>query len=121
MEQKGFIKYIVIIAVILLVAFFSQQAYYWGADKTIVSGSTDQANTYLANASAWVNSKIYPKVTGEVKKRGDIIKKEVSQEKQKISENIVTKIENYFAGVTNSVMHPGTPQNCQMSNSSSGE
>ena len=64
---------------------------------------------------------IYPKISGEVQKRGDRIKNEVSQEKQKVSENIGQKISNYFSGVTESILHPGTPQNCQPTQTSSGK
>ena len=112
-QQQGSIKYIVIIIVILLIAFFSQQAYSASTGKTLISDATGQASAYLAQGSNWAMSKIYPKVDGAVEKRGDMIKNEVTQEKQKVSENIGTKIENYFSGVANSVVHPGTPQNCQ--------
>lgn len=112
MEQEGFIKYIVIIAVILLVAFLSHQAYSWGTGKTFISGATDQASVYLSKGSNWVTSQIYSKISGEVQKRGDIIKTEINQEKEKISENILEKTKNYFSGVANSVLHPGSPQTC---------
>ena len=41
--------------------------------------------------------------TDEVKN----LQNEVNQEKQKVSENILDKIKNYFSGVTNNVLHPG--------------
>jgi len=112
MQEKGFIKYIVIIAVILAVAFLSQQAYYRGFGKTLVSNATSQAKDYVAKSSDWVMSNIYPKISGEVQKRGGIINNEVNKEKQKVSESVAQKISNYFSGVTESVLHPGTPQNC---------
>jgi len=119
--RKKIIIYAVAIIVILLIAFFSQQAYFRGIEKTFISDATNKASAYLAQGSNWATSKIYPKVSGEVQKRGDMIKTEVKQEKNKISENIGTKIENYFSGVTNSVLHPGTPQNCQAPQPSSGQ
>ncbi|MCX6722511.1 MAG: hypothetical protein NT094_00385 [Candidatus Staskawiczbacteria bacterium] len=112
MNTQGYIKYIAIIIVILLVAFLSQQAYAWKFGKAVSSNLINQSSAALAKGSNWVTSKIYPKVTGEVQKRGDLIKKEVTQEKNKISENIGEKILNYFSGVENSIVHPGTPQNC---------
>ena len=121
MNKKTFIKYIIIIIFILLIAFLSQQIYFWGTGKTLISEATNYASAYLAKGSNWVASKIYPKiseVSEAAQKRGDIIQTEVNQEKQKISENIGEKISNYFSGVANSVLHPGTPQNCQPSQNS---
>ncbi|OGZ79379.1 MAG: hypothetical protein A2358_00230 [Candidatus Staskawiczbacteria bacterium RIFOXYB1_FULL_37_44] len=112
MNEKGFIKYIVIIAVILAVVFASQQAFLKENQKTFVYGAMDQGKAYLAKGSEWVTSKIYPKISEEAQKRGEAIKNGVDQEKNKISENIGEKISNYFSGVADSVLHPGTPQNC---------
>ena len=119
MNTQGIIKYILIIIVILLIAFLSQQAYVWKYGKNITSNITNQALATLAKGSDWVADKIYPKVSVEVQKRGDIIKTEVKKEKEKVSENIGEKISNYFSGVANSVMHPGDPQNCSTPTTSS--
>jgi len=121
MEKKGLIKYIIIITIILLVAFLSQQAYFRGIEKTFISDATNKISACLADGSNWLTSKIYPKVSGEVQKRGDMIKTEVNQEKNKISENILDKTKNYFSGVANSIMHPGTPQNCQPAQTSTNK
>lgn len=110
--QQGFIKYIVIIVVILAAVFLSQQAYSNGIGKTLISNATDQIQTYAAKGSNWIMASIYPKITEEVQKRGDIIKTEVNNEKEKVSENIATKISNYFSGVANSILHPGENINC---------
>jgi len=66
MEGKSFIKYIVIIIVILLAVFLSQQAYSGRVGKTLISDATNQAGAYFAKGSDWVVSKIYPKISGEV-------------------------------------------------------
>lgn len=110
-QEKGFIKYIAIIAVILVVVFLSQQAYSKGIGGTLVSDATDKAKAYLAEGSNWAMSNIYPKISGEVQKRGEAIKSDVNQEKNKVSENIGQKISNYFSGVANSIVHPGQ-NNC---------
>ena len=112
MNTQGTIKYILAIVVILLVAFLSQKAYAWKNGQDLISATTDQATAYLAKGSNWVMDTIYPKVTGEVQKRGEMIKTEVKIEKQNVSENIGKKISNYFSEVGNSIIHPGTPQNC---------
>lgn len=121
--QKKFIFSIIIIIVLLVVVFLSQQAYSGGIGKTFLSVATNQAGAYLAKGSNWVTSSIYPKISslparaGEaIQKRGDIVQNEVNQQKQNlidtISKDIGTKVENYFSGVTNSIIHPGSPQNC---------
>ena len=114
-QEKGFIKYIVIIIVILAVVFLSQQAYSRGVGKTLISAATNQVGSFLAKGSDWATATIFPKINGEVQKRGDMIKNEVTQEKNKVSENIGQKISNYVSGISNSILHPGTPQNCQPS------
>lgn len=112
-QEKGSIKYFIIIIIILLVAFLSQQTYSRGAGKTVISATANQIGSYLAKGSDWAISNIYPKISGEVQKRGDIIKTEINQEKQKISENILDRAKNYFSGIGNSILHPETPQTCQ--------
>lgn len=116
MQEKGFIKYIVIIIVILVVVFLSQQAFFKGISKTFISAASNQAAEYMAKGTNWAMSAIYPKISGEVQKRGDIITNGVNQAQQKVSEDVGKKIENYFSGVTNSILHPGqnNNNNCQV-------
>ncbi len=111
-NQQGFIKYIVIIAVILAVVFLGQQAYTREFGKNLISGAESQVQAYAAKGSNWVMSKVYPTISGEVQKRGDVIKNEITQEKNKVSENISTKIGNYFSGIADSILHPGENNNC---------
>jgi len=111
MQEKGFIKYIVIIAVILIVVFFSQQAYFKGIGKNASSKGSGVVQDYLTKGSNWVKDSVYPKISGEVQKRGDIIKNEIQIEKQKVSESIGEKLKNYFSGVADSILHPGQNNN----------
>lgn len=110
--MKKIIFGIIAIVIVLAVAFLSQKSYFNGTEKTFIYGATDQAKLYLAKGVNWATSTVYPKINEETQKRGDIIKNEVDKEKQKISENIGQKISNYFSGVSDSILHPGTPQNC---------
>jgi len=110
---KKIIFSIIGIIIVLAIVFLSQQAYSGGFGKTLISDATNQAASYVAKGSDWAMSQIYPKISGEVQKRGDMIKNEVNQEKQKVSENIGEKISNYFTGISDSILHPETPQNCQ--------
>ena len=119
-QEKGFIKYIVIIIFILAVAFLSQKIYSRGTEKIFVFDAVSQAaGAYIAKGTDWIASAIYPKISGEVQKRGDAIKTEINQEKNKISENIGEKIKNYFSGITDSILHPGDNNNCQVQPSQS--
>ena len=108
MDTKRLIIYISIIVIILVAVFLSQQAYSREAVKPLISAAENQVQAYTTKGTNWIASK----VTGEVQKRGDIIKNEVNQEKQKVSENIGTKIGNYFSGIANSIVHPGQTTNC---------
>lgn len=110
-QEKGFIKYIVIIAIILIVVFLSQQAYFRGIGKNIFLQGSGVAQDYLTKGSNWAKDNVYPKISGEVQKRGDIIKNEINTEKEKISETIGEKIKDYFSGVADSILHPGQNDN----------
>ncbi len=104
MNEKGFIQYIVIIIIILAVVFLSQQPYFMGIGKKLYDQS-----------AAWVKANIYPRISSEVIKRGEAIKSEANQEKEKISESLGEKIKNYFSGVVDSVFNPGKNNNSQNS------
>jgi predicted PurR-regulated permease PerM len=110
--KKKIILSISAIIIVLGIVFLSQQANLGGVGKDLISSVTNQAKAYASDGFDSALSKIYPTISEEVQKRGDIIKNEVAQEKQKISENIGQKISNYFSGVTDSILHPGTSQNC---------
>ncbi|MCX6724016.1 MAG: hypothetical protein NT155_02445 [Candidatus Staskawiczbacteria bacterium] len=101
--QKKFIIYIVAIIILLGVVFLSQQAYSQATGKTIISAAANQVGSYLAKGSNWVMSGIYPKIDEQVKSGGETITNAVNQEKQKVSEDIGKKIENYFSGIANAV------------------
>lgn len=111
--QKGAIKYYIIIIVFILgFVFLSQQAFTRGYGQNIISAVSNQAGAYLAKSSDWASKNILQKVTGEVQKRGDTITSAIDQGKQKVTEDVGKKIQDYFSGVEKSIVSPGTPQNC---------
>ena len=63
-QEKGFIKYAVIIVVILTVVFLSQQAYTRAVGQSLISDATSQASSYLSKGTNIVTSKVLPKITG---------------------------------------------------------
>jgi len=116
--QPGLIKNTLIIFVILGVTYFSQQAHFKELGNGMLSEQTAAIEGYLAKGANWVSENVYPTITGEVQKRGDIIKNEVAQEKENISKNIGEKIQNYFSGIVDSVINPGSSDSCQPSQAS---
>ena len=110
--EKKIIFSVIIVIIILAGVFLSQQAYSKGVGQNLISDATSQAQKVLAQGANWAMANVYPKITGEVQTRGEVIKKEVGSEQKKVSENIGQKISDYFSGVSNAITHPGTPQNC---------
>jgi hypothetical protein len=113
--DKKIIFYTILIITILVLVFLGQQAYSRAIGKTLISAATDKASEYMSEGSNWVMSNIYPKISAQVQKRGEMIKTEVNQTKQKVTEDIPKKIENYFSGIANSIKGKDNTS-CQTSN-----
>jgi len=115
MKQNGFIKNFVIIGIILAVLVLSQREHLFGKGKTFtfVNGAVEQAEEYITQGTGWFMSKAFPSISGEVQKRGDMVKEGVSEQKEKITESATEKIKNYFSGITDAVIHPGNSSNNQ--------
>ena len=118
-SKKGLIKYIVIIGVIFSAVFLSQQGYISSKSNsfTFVNSTVKQAEPYMAKGSGWVLDKVFPSISGEVQKRGEMVSEGLNEQKEKVSENISEKISNYFSGVKESILHPGE-NNCECENQS---
>ncbi len=93
--NRGFIKNILAIAVLLTVVFFSQQPYLRDSGRSLYS----QCNQYLAKARDWVYVTIYPKVRSEAEKRGEVVSQEFEKQKNNFFQDIWEKIKNYFAKI----------------------
>ena len=102
--EKRFIISIIAIVTILVVVFLSQQSYFETLGKNLISGAADRVNGYVSAGTNWISSDVYPKITGEVEKRGEMIQNEINQQKQDITESVGKKIQNYFSGVANSIL-----------------
>jgi len=98
-NEKGVIQYIAVIIIIFVVVFLSQQPYFRGIGKNVYNQAEAQVGSYWAKASDWVRANVYPRVSGEVQKRGEAIKDEVNKEKNAVAQNIWEKIKNYFANI----------------------
>ncbi len=124
-NSGGFLKYLIIILIILTVAFLSQQAYFQARGKTIISNAQNQAGAYLSKGYSWTANNIVPKVDGlagqpqETQSGGEAVQNTINQSTQNSAQNISDeiksipeKISDYFSGIKDSIINPGTPQNC---------
>lgn len=95
--KVSFIKYIVLIAVVLILVFMSQQPYFSGIGKnTYIKETIKQVNIYWNKTTDWLMTKVYPKAGREVAERGELAKREIEKQKKNILQNIWETIENYF-------------------------
>ena len=93
----GFIKYIVIIVVILVLIFLSQQGYLNFIGKSpYVKEAIKQANVFWTKAVNWFDTKVYPIITTEVAERGEQVKGEVEKQKKNFLQHAWETIEGYF-------------------------
>jgi len=117
-QEKGFVKYIVIVVVLLGAVFLSQQPFAREFGKNLLSKVSGAVSGYWAKGSNWATDKVYSKVNEEVEKRGEIIKDEIKTEKEKISENILEKAGDYLTGIKDSIVNPGN-NSCETTQTSS--
>lgn len=103
MREKGFIQYITIIIIILVIVFLSQQPYFRGYGKNISREVEALVGSYWLKTAEWTKINIYPKIGGEVAKRGEALKEEVAEkiteQKNNFVKNIWNKFKNYFANI----------------------
>lgn len=93
MRERGFIKNIVIIIVILVVVFLSQQPYF----KPVGENMYATSQSYWSKTVDWFKTNIYPRVSGEVTKRGEPLKQEITNQKNNAVQTLWESIKNYFA------------------------
>lgn len=79
--------------------------------QSIDAKTISPIENFIANGVKAV-SEVPGKVGESIKSGGEGIQNAISQTTQKISDT-EKNISNYISGVANSVVHPGTPQNCE--------
>lgn len=97
--EKGFIKNVVIIIIILTVVFFSQQPNSREYGKNLYNQAFTQGQSWWQGAYGYAQQNVFSKVGGEVEKKKELIQDELQKEKNKMSENILQKIKNYFSNI----------------------
>ncbi|KKP41801.1 MAG: hypothetical protein UR31_C0023G0005 [Parcubacteria group bacterium GW2011_GWA2_33_14] len=96
-KEKGFIQNIIIIIILLIVIFLSQQPHFRPAGEKAYSQMKKQGELYGVKFNSWFNAHVYPKVSGQVASGGEVIKKEIENQKNNIAKNSWEKIKNYLA------------------------
>lgn len=111
--KKRFIIYIIIIVVILAAVFLSRQSNSTEWSRNLFAQVAEPVQNYLKMGTDWAEDTAYPQISGEVEKRGDMIKNEIEEGKEKVSQTIGEKIKDYFSGVVDSVFNPEKVQQDQ--------
>ena len=97
MQSRGFVQNIVIIAVILILVFLSQQAYARLFVQKIYSQVNAAIQPYWLTFSGWVKITLYPKLSGEVATRGGAVTQELNAQKNIAAQSLWDKIKLFFA------------------------
>jgi len=102
MQERGFIQNIVVINTIIVVmllvtVFLSQQAYFSPYGKTVYLKGMGEFNVYWLKLNYWANTNVYPKISGEVEKGGQVVTQEIVKQKNNIAHSIWENIKKYFA------------------------
>ena len=102
MKNRRFIQNIVIIAVLLAIVFLSQQTYLRKIGNNLYFQNLypqlkEQVISYKNSITDWFKINIYPRVNREVAEKGEVVKEEISKQKDNIVKITWEKIKNYFA------------------------
>lgn len=95
--NKSSIINIVVIAVILMVVFASQQPRFKQVGKNVSSRVMAKVDVYWQKGNDWFNHTVYPKINSELEKRGVELKEGVNNQKNNFLQNAWESIKNYFA------------------------
>ncbi|OGZ62974.1 MAG: hypothetical protein A3C58_01410 [Candidatus Staskawiczbacteria bacterium RIFCSPHIGHO2_02_FULL_34_10] len=96
-HERGLIKNIVIIAVLLAVVFLSQSSSFRPIAQIIYNQASEKISPYTAGAGNWFKANIYPRIKSEAAKRGEEAAQEITTQKDNVAQNLWEKIKNFFA------------------------
>jgi hypothetical protein len=112
-NKKKIIICILAVGIISTLVFLSQQSGFSAAeDKNLFSNVSAAVSDKWAEGINWVSNKAYPTLLEESQKRGEMAKNAIDEQKEEISENILEKVGNYFSGIKNSIVNPGSIESC---------
>ena len=95
--EKDIIVNILAILVVLGIVFFSQQPQFSNIGGDLYIQSARKGGEFWIKSSDWFKASIYPNISGEVAKRGEVIKEEITKQKDGAVKNIWENIKSYFA------------------------
>jgi len=107
MQKRTIVTNILILVVLLVIIFLSQQPYFNTIGKQFYSKIQINTKIYWTNIKDWLENNVYPRVSGEVESKSGIIQQEINKQKNNIAQNIWLNIKNYFADVFTKIS--GTP------------
>lgn len=105
--KMRFLRYIVIIIIILIIVFLSQKPYFKNASKNLsfplfkTDFKTDKSyfgDSYLTKANNWLEENIYPRFSREVEERGELVKEEITKQKDEVAKSSFDGAKKYLAG-----------------------
>lgn len=106
-NQKGFLKNIVIIIILVALVFFSQQPNFRKYGEEIYSKVKPQITAFWTKVTDWFENTIYSRVSGEVEQKSKVVGEEINKQKNNIVQNIWERTKTYFANIFTKVS--GTP------------
>lgn len=107
MKERGLIKNIVIVIVLLAMVSLSQQAYFNGVGKKFYFQAEVQTKIYWTKIADWFKNNVYTKVSGEVEQKSAVVQEEITKQKDNVVKNVWENIKNYFANIFSKTT--GTP------------
>ncbi len=93
LDKSRVILYIIVIIAIVAALFLSQTAYF----KPFGRQLHQQVSGYSVKTQNWIKTAIYPKISYEVKNRGEVIEQEATKQKDMALKSIWESIKKYFA------------------------
>jgi hypothetical protein len=99
------LKNLIIILIILGVVFIGQQYFSKEPGDSLFAKTANTTKGFWSTAEDWFKTNVYPRVSQEAQNRGEEIKNELQNQKEKISESVGEKIKNYFTNVVDSVLN----------------
>lgn len=98
-NQKGFLKNIVIIVILVVLVFVSQQSAFRSYGKDLYGYIGPKIEEYKTKVVDWFKTTIYPRVSGEVEQKGNAIGEEINKQKNNFVQNIWENAKKYFADI----------------------
>jgi len=98
MDLEILIKNTLVIVIILVIVFLSQQPYFKNIGRIFIIKGTKQTSEYLAKTGDWSKANIFTQIGGEGKLFWSSATAEITKQKNNFVEMVWENFKNYFAG-----------------------